>query len=185
MSSKTILETDRLRLRQLTAGDAEFIVELLNDPSFVRNIGDRGVRTLGDAMRYIRDGPVENYARLGFGLWRVELKDSNVPVGICGLLKRETLDDVDIGFAFLPRFWFSGYAFESASAVLRHAQDVLELKRIVAVTNPDNIGSIRLLEKLGMSFERLVRLSQDGPELKLFAFHGEVDADLDRNGRVG
>lgn len=174
VSYKTILETDRLRLRQLTAGDAEFIVELLNDPSFVRNIGDRGVRTLGDAMRYIRDGPVENYARLGFGLWRVELKDSNVPVGICGLLKRESLDDVDIGFAFLPRFWFSGYAFESASGVMRYAQDVLGLKRIVAVTNPDNIGSFRLLEKLGMRCERLVRLSEDGRELMLFAFNSEV-----------
>jgi len=174
VSSKTILETERLRLRQLTSGDAEFIVELLNDPSFVRNIGDRGVRTLGDAMRYIRDGPVENYARLGFGLWRVELKASNVPVGMCGLLQRETLDDVDIGFAFLPRFWCSGYAFESASGVMRFAHDVLGLKRIVAVTNPDNIGSIRLLERLGMRFERLARLSDDGPELKLFAFNSEV-----------
>ncbi len=174
VSSRTVLETARLRLRQLTAGDAEFIVELLNDPSFVRNIGDRGVRTLGDAMRYIRDGPVENYARLGFGLWRVELRDSSVPVGICGLLKREALDDVDLGFAFLPRFWFSGYAFESAAGVMRHARHVLGLTRIVAVTNPDNVGSIRLLEKLGMRFERLVRLSEHGTELKLFAFDGEV-----------
>ena len=174
MSSKTILETARLRLRQLTAGDAEFIVELLNDPAFLRNIGDRGVRTLGDAMRYIRDGPVENYARLGFGLWRVELKESSVPLGICGLLKREALDDVDIGFAFLPRFWFAGYAFESASAVMRHARDVLQFNRVVAVTNPDNIGSIRLLEKLGMRYERHVRLTADGTELKLFAVNSEV-----------
>jgi RimJ/RimL family protein N-acetyltransferase len=150
-------------------GDAAFVLELLNEPSFLRNIGDKGVRTLDDSRQYILDGPVDSYQRLGFGLWLVELKDSTVPIGICGLVKRDALTDVDIGYAFLPRFWSLGYAYESASAVMSYARDVLGLKRLLAVTNQDNAGSIKVLEKLGLKFERMVRLAEDGPEIKLFA----------------
>lgn len=164
-----ILETDRLSLRQLTHDDAEFILELLNDPSFIRNIGDRGVRSIEDAKRYIETGPVASYARHGFGLWLVRLKESGESIGMCGLIKRDTLEDVDIGYAFLPRFWSKGYAVESARAVRDYGRDVVGLKRLVAITDPANERSVRVLEKIGMKFEKMVRLSAEDIELKLFA----------------
>ena len=168
-----LLETERLRLRLMTTADAEFILELLNDPDFVRYIGDKGVRTLDDAREYIRTGPVASYQRHGFGLWVVELKELGAPVGICGFLKRDTLADVDIGFAFLPRHRARGYALESASAVLHYGRHVLGLTRIVAITNPDNVESIHLLEKIGMSFERMIRMTEHEPEIKLLASNAE------------
>lgn len=164
----SILETERLALRKLSADDAEFIFELLNQPSFVKNIGDKGVRTNADAVRYIQNGPVASYERFGFGLYLVELKGSGIPIGICGLLKRESLQDVDVGFAFLPKFWSKGYAVESASAVMKHGRNVLGIGRIVAITAPDNYGSIKVLEKIGLKFERVLRLSEGEPEIKLF-----------------
>ena len=165
----TVVETERLTLRRLELGDAEFILGLLNDPSFLRFIGDKGVRTLDDAREYISNGPVASYERFGFGLYLTERKEDRVPIGICGLLKRESLEDVDVGFAFLPQFWSKGYAFESASAVMAYGRNVLGLTRIVAVTSPDNDASIRLLEKLGLKFESMARLSEDSPEIRLFA----------------
>src|SRR5215467_11823666 len=163
-----ILETDRLILRKLSIEDAEFILELLNEPSFLRFIGDKGVRTLDDARDYILKGPIDSYDRYGFGLYRAELKESGVPIGICGLLKRESLEDVDIGYALLPAFWGKGYAFESASAVMAFGNSAFALDRIVAITSPENDGSIKVLEKLGFRFERMVKLTDDGPESKLF-----------------
>jgi len=164
-----LLETDRLVLRKLALDDAEFILELLNEPSFLHFIGDKGVRTLDDAREYILRGPIASYQRHGFGLYLTVLKEGAAPIGMCGLLKRESLADVDIGFAFLPRFWSKGYALESALAVKAYGLDILGLKRIVAITNPDNEASIRLLEKLGLKFERLISLSEDGPEIELYA----------------
>ena len=166
-SGMPVLQTDRLALRRLTAGDASFLVELLNEPSFLRYIGDKGVRTEADACRYLEAGPTASYERFGFGLWRVALKESAEPIGMCGLLKRDWLDDVDVGFAFLPRFWAKGYAFEAASGVLVHARDAFGLKRVVAVTSPDNGASRGLLAKLGFRFERSVR-APDGAEDRLF-----------------
>jgi RimJ/RimL family protein N-acetyltransferase len=163
-----VLESERLSLRHIAEDDAEFIIKLLNEPSFVRNIGDKGVRTKLDAVRYIRTGPVSSYERFGFGLYLVELKDTAVSIGICGLLKRDSLENVDIGFPFLPQFWSQGYAFEAASAVMVYGKDVLGISRIVAITAPDNTGSIRVLEKLGLRFERIIRLSESESELKLF-----------------
>jgi RimJ/RimL family protein N-acetyltransferase len=164
-----ILETERLLLRRLTAGDAAFILELLNEPAFLENIGDRGARTLADARRYIAKGPVASYGKFGFGLYLVELKDSNAPIGICGLLKRESLDDVDIGFAFLQEFWSQGYARESAAAVMHYGWTTLRLQRIVAITKPTNQASMTLLEKLGLRFERIIALPDHGGENKLFS----------------
>ena len=165
-----VLETERLNLRRLHAGDAEFILELLNDSSFLHNIGDKGVRTVEDAVRYISTGPVESYARHGFGLWLVELKETGgVPAGICGLVRRDTLPDADIGYAFLPRFRSRGYAREAAAAVMSHARETLGLRRVLAIVNPDNAASIKVLEKVGLKFDRLVRLSADAPEIMLFA----------------
>lgn len=164
-----ILETDRLRLRWLDTGDAAFILRLLNDPSWLRYIGDRGVRTLDDAENYLRNGPIAMYARLGFGLYLVETKESALPVGICGFVRRETLDDVDLGFAFLPAFRGKRYAFESASATMDYGKSALGLLRVVAITAQDNAPSIRLLERLGFAFERLVRLGDDDEALELYA----------------
>ena len=164
-----VIETERLTLREMSEADAEFVLELLNDPDFIRNIADRGVRTREAAAHYIAERFVESYRRHGFGLWLVEPKGERVPAGICGLVKREQLPGVDIGYAFLPPFRSKGYAYESASAVLVYVRDVLGLSRLYAVVNPDNAGSIRVLEKLGMRFERMVRLSPDEPETKLFS----------------
>jgi len=164
-----IIETERLTLRKLSTADAGFILDLLNQPSFIRYIGDRNVRTLEDAERYILNGPVASYERNGFGLYLTQLKESHIPIGMCGLIKRDTLEDVDIGFAFLPQFWLKGYAFESASAVLAYARNTLGIKKILGIATPDNTGSIRVLEKIGLKFEKMVKLSEDTVELKLFA----------------
>lgn len=163
-----ILETDRLILRWLTMSDAPFILSLLNQPSFLRFIGDRGVRSLGDAEQYILQGPIKSYQQLGFGLYLTELRDGNTPIGICGLIKREMLHDVDIGFAFLPQFWSQGYAFEAASAVMIYGTNVLKLRRIVAIVSPDNDRSIRVLEKIGLKFENMMSWPQDGSQLKVY-----------------
>ena len=164
----TVLETERLILRQFSTEDADFILELLNEPSFIRNIGDRGVRTTADAHSYILNGPVTSYIKNGFGLYLVKLKATDESIGMCGLIKRDTLEDVDIGYAFLPRYWSKGYAVESAQAVKEYARNVVGLNRIVAITDPENEGSIRVLEKIGLTFEKMVRLSEDDIELKLF-----------------
>lgn len=169
MEQVKVLETERLLLRPLTEQDAEFILELLNDPSFIRNIGDRKVRTIEGAKVYIKNGPAASYVKHGFGLCLVELKETCESIGICGLIKRDTLHDVDIGYAFLPRYWSKGYAIESAQAVKDFARDVIGLKRLVAITDPQNTGSIRVLEKLGMTFEKMVKLAEDDIDLKLFA----------------
>lgn len=164
-----VLETERLILRRLTLEDAAFILQLVNEPSWLRFIGDRRVRSLEDARSYIQKGPVESYERLGFGLYAVERKGEPGPIGICGLVKRESLEDVDIGFAFLPSFWGQGYAYESASAVMAYGRRTFDLKRLVAVTSPDNYASIRVLEKLGLQFEKIVRLSPEDSEILLYA----------------
>ena len=164
-----ILETERLVLRQFSTDDAVFILELLNEPSFIQNIGDRGVRTLEDARSYLLKVPIASYDKNGFGLYLVELKETNESIGMCGLIKREELEDVDIGYAFLPKYWSKGYAVESAMAVKEYAREIIGLKRLVAITDPENQGSIRVLEKIGLKFEKMVRLSEDDIELKLLA----------------
>lgn len=163
-----ILETERLILRKLSPDDAEFVLALLNEPSFLRYIGDKRVRDLDDARQYILTGPVASYERNGFGLYLVELKENGIPIGISGLVKRDTLPDADIGFAFLPAYWSKGYAVESAAAVMNYAREVLGLTRIVAITSPDNEASAKLLGKIGLRFERMIKLSEAAEEVKLF-----------------
>ena len=165
-----VAQTERLLLRWLSASDAAFILELVNEPSWIQYIGDKGVRTLQDAQRYIRNGPVEMYERIGFGLYRVELNETREPIGICGLIKRETLEDIDLGFAFLPRFWGKGYALEAATAVLAYGASVLGLSRVVAILSQDNTRSCKLLKRLGFRFEREARLHANGDLLALYAF---------------
>jgi RimJ/RimL family protein N-acetyltransferase len=164
----TVLETERLLLQHLSTQDAEFILELLNDPAFIRNIGDRGVRTIDGANSYILNGPVASYAKNGFGLYLVKLKETDESIGMCGLIRRDTLENVDIGYAFLPKFWSKGYAVEAARAVKEYAKNAIGLNRIVAIVDPENEGSTRVLEKIGLQFEKMIRLSEDDIELKLF-----------------
>jgi RimJ/RimL family protein N-acetyltransferase len=168
------LEAEQLRLREFVLDDAEFILELLNQPSFIQFIGDKGVRSVNDAKYYIATGPIESYQRHGFGLYLVELRDSKAPIGMCGVLKRESLPEPDLGFAFLPEFWGKGYALEAASAALAQARDVFRLTRILAITSPDNHASIKLLAKLGFQFERVMKLSSDSDEVKLFSLMFET-----------
>ena len=164
-----IFETERLGLRELDAHDDAFILQLVNEPTWLRFIGDRNIRTLEAAQAYIVNGPVKMYGRFGFGLWMVERREDGVPVGICGLIKRDSLEDIDLGFAFLPTHWRKGYAFESAAATMAYGAGVLGLKRVVAILSPDNVPSSRLLEKLGFRFERMIRLSDAAPEVMLYA----------------
>ena len=161
------VETGRLVLREFTDDDAAFVLRLLNEPSFLRYIGDRGVRSLEDARRYIADGPVAGYARHGHGLMCVDRKSDGATIGMCGVLRRDSLPDPDLGFSFLPEHWSAGYALESAQAAIAHARGTLGLGRIVAITTLDNAPSMRLLEKLGFRFERIIRMGNE--DLRLFA----------------
>ncbi len=163
-----ICETERLILRLLQKDDAAFILRLLNEPSFLENIGDKGVRNLDDAVQYLLQGPMKSYEQNGFGLWLVTLKDTLAPIGICGLVKRDGLDDPDVGYAFLPEFWEQGYAIEAAAAVMIFARESLGINRIVAITAPDNLPSIRVLNKLGLQFEKMILLPGASVESRLF-----------------
>jgi RimJ/RimL family protein N-acetyltransferase len=162
------VETERLALRQFTTEDAGFILGLLNEPSFLRFIGDKGVRTQDDARGYLLTGPIDSYARNGFGLCLVSLKQDGTPIGMCGLVKRETLEHPDIGFAFLPAYWSRGYALEAASATLAWARGAFGLPRILAVVQEDNASSIRLLQRLGLTRQCMVRMPPDNHEVLLF-----------------
>lgn len=159
-----IVETARLRLRTVTADDADvaFHLALLNDPAFITNIGDRGVRTLEESRRYILDGPVAMQQRYGHSMYVVELKDSRVPIGMCGLIKRETLVDVDIGYAFLPEYRGQGYAYEAAQATVDHAR-ALGITRLAGITSPANVASNQLLMKLGLRFKGVMFLTPEDP----------------------
>lgn len=164
-----ILETKRLLLREIGESDAEFILDLLNQPSFIKFIGDRGVRTAQEAINYIESRFTQSYSNFGFGLYLVELKKEKTPVGICGFVKRYSLPDPDIGFAFLPQYGGQGYAFESADAVMKYGRKVLGFKHILAIVAKDNERSEKLLSKIGFKFERLIKLPYDDEELKLFS----------------
>lgn len=164
-----VLETPRLVLRRFTPNDATFAMALVNDPAWIANIGERNVHSLEDARAYLEKGAIAMYAREGFGLYAVVLKDSGTTIGMCGLVKRAGLDDVDIGFAFLPEYRGLGYAVESAEAVRDYATVTLGLKRLVAIVSPANQPSIRLLEKLGFRYESPVKLPGDDEEISLYA----------------
>jgi RimJ/RimL family protein N-acetyltransferase len=164
----SVIDSPRLNLRELGIHDAPFILQLLNEDGFLRFIGDKGVRTLADARDYILKGPLDGYRRYGFGLYLTSLRLDGTPIGICGLVKRDTLPDVDVGFAFLERHWSKGYASESAAAVLEYGRKTLGLNRIVAITALENHGSMAVLVKIGLRLERTIKLIEDGPDLNLF-----------------
>jgi RimJ/RimL family protein N-acetyltransferase len=156
MVRKPIIETGRLRLFEFLPSDASFVLELVNTPKWISFIGDRNVRTESDAISYIQERIVTSYERFGFGLYLVKVADAETSVGMCGLVRREHLNDVDLGFAFLPKYEKAGYASEAALAVLDYARTALRLKRIVAITMKENERSIRLLRKLGLEFEKMI-----------------------------
>ena len=171
MKTPLVIETPRLKIRWLEVDDATFIYTLVNDPVWIRYIGDKNVSNLEDAKTYIETGPLEMYRNLGFGLNHVSLKGDGTPIGICGLLKRETLDDVEIGFAFLPEFRRQGYAFEAATAVLEYGRIKLGISRIVAILTPDNLASRKLLCKLGFEFENSFQKEPNPDRLDLYVFN--------------
>jgi RimJ/RimL family protein N-acetyltransferase len=164
----TVLETERLHLRHFAVEDAAFALRLLNEPSFLQNIGDRGVRTEEDAVRYLLEGPIRSYQQHGHGLNVVALKETGEPIGMCGLLRREQLDTVDLGYAFLPEYWSKGYAAESAAGVLEHGRRTLGITRFLAIVQPGNAGSIRVLERLGFTYLRSMQMSPGAAETSLY-----------------
>ena len=163
------LETERLSLRWLTSGDEPLLLAIWNDPAFVRNVGDKGVRTTEEASEALANGPLRLYAEYGYGPFRVALADGDEPIGICGLFKREILGDPDIGFALLPDFCGQGLAYEAAAAVSKHAREALGLKRMTAIVSPGNAASIGLIEKLGLCFESMLTMPGDDEEICLYS----------------
>lgn len=173
-----VLETARLLLRHFSRDDAAFILRLLNEPSFIQNVGDKGVRTLEQASGYLLEGPIKSYQIYGHGLYLVALKESLQPIGMCGLLKRDQFDDVDLGYAFLPEFWSKGFAFESASAVLNFGLNVLGRTKTLAIVSPDNAASIKVLKKLGFAFSKYVQMPRDKAEVALYEWQQYKVEDL-------
>lgn len=169
MDPPYIVRTERLTLRHLDFDDAPFIIELLNQPSFLRYIGDKKVRNVADAHRYLQTGPLASYEKYGYGLYWVGDRETGMPVGICGLIKRDSLEDADIGFAFLPEHCGKGYAPESGRAVLEHGKQAFGLERVVAIVQPDNQASIRVLGKLGFRYEKMISLDEKPVTLQYFS----------------
>ncbi len=176
------LGTPRLILRDVSIGDALFIQRMLNDPGFIRYIGDRGVRTINDAEQYISENMIPSYQQYGFGMYAVVRKTDSQnppePIGMCGLVKRSGLDDVDIGFAFLPEFCGYGYAIESAEGVMHHAQHDLKLNKVVAITSPGNQSSIRLLEKLGFAYVKMIGSPNTDDQVRLFSWSPVNESEM-------
>ncbi len=177
-----LIETERLQLREMIADDAAFALELLNEPAFLHNIGDRGVRTLEDALHYIETGPRANYARHGFGHYVVVLKDSGDAVGICGLRTRDGLEEPDLGYALLQRHWSRGYACEAAKGVLEYSRR-LGLTQVLAICAPTNMPSIKLLEKLGFWFQYEVVLPGENHEVRVYAWKRTLEMVRDSHRR--
>ena len=163
-----VTHTERLSVRYLRETDASFILALYNTERFHQYIGDLKLRDLDDALLYLKNGPLAMYKEQGIGLYLVELRDTGIAIGICGLIKRASLDGVDIGFALMPEYCRVGYGYEAANAVLAYARDVIQLTRLLAITQEDNQASIALLKKLGLCFENMIHLEQDSEALALY-----------------
>ena len=163
-----MLETERLRLRWLTLDDAGLMLAIWNDPAFIRHVGDRGIRTLDEARDEMVNGAMQLYEKYGYGPYRVALKDDDTAIGICGLFRRDNLDEPDIGYGILPEYCGKGYAYEASCAVMNHARTDLGLTRLVAIISPDNEASIGLIRKLGLRFERMHRMHDEEDEVCIY-----------------
>jgi len=161
-----VIETERLVLCKFALNDAPFIFDLLNSPKWLQYIGDRGIKSFSDAQDYLVNGPLKSYANYGFGLYLIKLKDAGTPIGMCGLIKRDYLEDIDIGYALLPQYEGKGYAYEIALATTTYASNKLHLLKLAAITNFDNEGSVKLLKKMGFIFKETIMV--DTKELMLF-----------------
>lgn len=163
-----VIETERLILREFTEEDAPFIYELLNSPGWLKYIGTRGIADLEAARKYIADMMMPSYEKNGFGLYMMARKEDGALMGMCGLIDRDSLEDVDIGFAILPEYEGKGYTREASEATMEYARNPLGLKKIVGITVPYNTGSIKVMEKIGMKFEKMIRVPNDPEELMLY-----------------
>jgi ribosomal-protein-alanine N-acetyltransferase len=168
MRDQKIITSKRVTLRELTLGDAPFIIELVNDPDWLKYIGDKNVRSIADAERYLTNGPMSLYEKHSVGLWAVELRESREPIGMCGLVKRDALEDFDLGFAFLPKHRGLGYAYEASQGVLKYVNDVMKLKRLAAIVNRENAPSSSLLKKLGFEFQGEMQLPGETKSVDLY-----------------
>jgi RimJ/RimL family protein N-acetyltransferase len=164
-----IIHTERLMLREFTLADCEFIVELLNTEGWIKYIGDRNVKTAEDARQYLENGPLKSYRDNVFGLRLVVLKSNNKPIGMCGLIRRDYLDHLDIGFAFLPNYTGQGYAFEIAGSVIHLAFNQLRQEKILAIVLPTNHSSVRLLAKIGFKHDHNFVSADTNEELSLYS----------------
>ncbi|TRX59451.1 GNAT family N-acetyltransferase [Fulvivirga sp. M361] len=181
MAPKTILETERLSLREFEISDADFILKLVNTPDWLKFIGDKGVKSVDSAENYLKNGPIKSYKEHGYGLWLVQLKDPGTPIGMCGLVNRATLENIDIGFAMLPEYSGLGYGFEMANATLTYAKNSLGIHKVVAITDPNNIASIKLLNKIGLHFEKTLNLSENDSVLLFSPLSNTKDRkDIDK-----
>ena len=169
MGASFRIDTERLELCRLTLDDAGLMLAIWNDPAFIRFVGDRGIRTIDEARVALEEGAFRLYAEHGIGPYRMTLKSDGCAVGICGLFRRDGLADTDIGFSTLPQYCGRGYGFEAASAVVAHARVDARLNRLTALVSPQNIASVRLIEKLGMMFEKMVRIPGDTADVRLYA----------------
>ncbi|HMQ61508.1 MAG TPA: GNAT family N-acetyltransferase [Flavilitoribacter sp.] len=165
-----LLTTDRLTLRRLTTGDAPFMLALHTSPDWLKYIGDRGVRNEDDARQYIENGALISYEKYGYGPYAIQLIDDENVLGVCGLFKRDNLEDPDLGFSFLPEHTGKGYGFEASSALMAYAVQNWQIKRLLAITVPYNQPSIGLLQKLGFRLERTTRLADDAEELLVYGW---------------
>lgn len=164
-----LIETERLRLRAITIDDTELMLAVWNDPAFIRNVMDRGIRTQEEAREALKDGALKLFSDLGYGPYCMSLKSDNTMIGICGLFKRDNLDDPDIGFAVLPDFCGKGYASEAAEAVVAYARNELGLGVLTAIVSPDNAASIGLIEKLGLTFESMITMPDEEDSVRLYS----------------
>lgn len=156
-----VFETSNLLVREFILDDAQFIIELLNSPGWLQYIGDRNIKSIEDAEKYLLKGPLDSYKKNGFGLWNVISKETGTAIGMCGLIKRDTLDSPDIGFAFLPAYAGNGYGYEVATATLEYAVSILGMTKVLAITLPDNIASVKLLQKIGLSFDSDIQMGDE------------------------
>lgn len=170
-----VIETSRLSLREVSVADAAFIFALMTEPAYLQFIGDRGIRTLEDAAAYIRDKFVPSYTKFGFGSYLVELKPSGRPIGICGFVRRDSLDHPDIGYAFMREHWGHGFACEAARAVLQYGFERLGMTTVLGITSPENVASIRLLEKLGLRYQKLIRVPPNNGDSILFSIQAKME----------